>query len=204
LRGIAPDASLLDVNVFEPSHADRPSVATTFDVMHGIDWALSRHARILNMSFSGPRDALLERSVATANAKGVISVAAAGNGGPKAPFAYPAAYPEVIAVTATDVADRLFANANHGRYIDIAAPGVDVLAPSGDHAYQLVSGTSYAAAHVAGIVALMLERNPALSTSAMRETLAAAAIDLGPPGPDDQFGAGLVNAFASLQAAVSH
>ena len=142
----------------------------------------------------------METSVASAAGRGAIIVAAAGNGGAKAPFAYPAAYPEVIAVTATDIADHLYPNANRGRYIAIAAPGVDVLVPSGDHAHQLVSGTSYAAAHVTGIVALMIERNPSLTASAARLALSAAAVDLGPPGPDDQFGAGRVNAFASLQA----
>jgi subtilisin family serine protease len=200
VRGVASDARLLDVRVFQPRRSDRPSVATTFDLMRGIDWALAKHARILNMSFVGPRDPLLERSIGVAAAYGAIIVAAAGNGGPKAPFAYPAAYPGVIAVTATDVADRLYVSANHGRYIAIAAPGVDVLVSSGDHAHQLVSGTSYAAAYVSGIVALMIERNPSLRASAARLALTTAAVDLGPPGPDDQFGAGRVNAFASLQA----
>lgn len=199
-RGVALDARLLDVRVFQPRRADRPSVATTFDLIRGIDWALARQAQTLNMSFAGPRDPLLERSVRIAGAGGAIIVAAAGNGGAKAPFAYPAAYPEVIAVTATDVADRLYASANQGRYIAIAAPGVDVLVSSGDHAHQLVSGTSYAAAYVSGIVALMVERNPSLSASAARQALTTAAVDLGPPGFDDQFGAGRVNAFGSLQA----
>ena len=200
VRGVAAEARLLDVRVFQPRRSDRPSIATTFDLVRGIDWALARHARILNMSFSGPRDPLLERSVGIATEGGAIIVAAAGNGGAKAPFAYPAAYPGVIAVTATDVADHLYADANRGRYIAIAAPGVDVLVSSGDHAHQLVSGTSYAAAYVSGIVALMVERNPSLSPGAARQALTTTAVDLGPPGLDDQFGAGRVNAFASLQA----
>ncbi len=200
VRGVASGARLLDVRVFQPSRPDRPSTATSFDLMRGIDWALAKHARILNMSFAGPRDPLLERSVGVAAAAGAIIVAAAGNGGAKAPFAYPAAYPEVIAVTATDVADHLYASANRGRYIAIAAPGVDVLVSSGDHAHQLVSGTSYAAAYVSGIVALMIERDPSLSPSAARHALTTSALDLGPPGPDDQFGAGRVNALAALRA----
>ena len=152
------------------------------------------------MSFTGPNDSLLEESVKAAGAKGAIIIAAAGNGGPQAPPAYPAAYPGVIAVTAIDVADRLYPLANRGNYISVAAPGVDVLAPSGNHAHQIVSGTSYAAAHVSGIVALMIERYPTLDAEAARVALTAAAIDLGPPGPDDQFGAGAVNAFTALRA----
>src|SRR5262245_12425996 len=199
VRGVAPEAKLLDVRVFAGDRG-RPSTATTFNLVRGIDWALSKGARVLNMSFAGPSDSLLEESIKTAGAKGAITVAAAGNGGPQAPPAYPAAYPGVIAVTAIDVADRLYTFANRGNYISVAAPGVDVLAPSGNHAHQIVSGTSYAAAHVSGIVALMVERYPTLDSAAARLALTAAAVDLGPPGPDDQFGAGRVNAFAALRA----
>jgi len=199
VRGVAPEAKLLDVRVFAGERG-RQSTATTFNLVRGIDWALSRRARVLNMSFAGPSDPLLEASIKAASAKGAITVAAAGNGGPQAAPAYPAAYPGVIAVTAIDVADRLYALANRGNYITVAAPGVDVLTPSANHAHQIVSGTSYAAAHVSGIVAMMIERNPALDADAARLALMAAAIDLGPPGPDDQFGAGAVNAFAALRA----
>lgn len=203
VRGVAPEAKLLDVRVFTGG-SGRQASATTFNLVRGIDWALSRRARVLNMSFTGPSDLLLEESIKAAGAKGAIVVAAAGNGGPKAAPAYPAAYQGVIAVTATDVADRLYSHANRGRYISVAAPGVDVLAPSGNHAHQMLSGTSYAAAHVSGIVALMVERYPALDADAARLALTASAIDLGPPGPDDQFGAGRVNAFATLRAVTGH
>lgn len=199
VRGVAPEANLLDVRVFA-SDRGRPSTATTFNIVRGIDWALSRRARVLNMSFAGPSDSLLEASIKAATAKRAITVAAAGNGGPQAAPAYPAAYPGVIAVTAIDVADRPYTLANRGNYISVAAPGVDVLAPSGNHAHQIVSGTSYAAAHVSGIVALMVERYPTLDADTARLALAAAAVDLGPPGRDDQFGSGAVNAFAALRA----
>ena len=203
VRGVAPEANLLDVRVFA-SDRGRPSTATTFNIVRGIDWALSKRARVLNMSFAGPSDALLEASIKAAAANGAITVAAAGNGGPRAAPAYPAAYPGVIAVTAIDVADRPYTLANRGNYISIAAPGVDVLAPSGNHAHQIVSGTSYAAAHVSGIVALMVERYPTIDAEAARLALTAAAVDLGPPGRDDQFGAGAVNAFAALRAVAGH
>src|SRR4029450_5378859 len=97
--------------------------------------------------------------------------------------AYPAAYPGVIAVTAIDVADRPYTLANRGNYISVAAPGGDVLAPSGNHAHQIVSGTSYAAAHVSGIVALMVERYPTLDAEAARPALTAARGDPAPLRP---------------------
>ena len=198
VRGVAPQAKLLDVRVFAPAREGH-TVATSFNLVRGIDWALSKQARVINMSFAGPRDLLLEEIIAAVAAKGAISVAAAGNNGPQAGPAFPAAYPQVIAVTATDVADRLYSMANRGGYISLAAPGVDVLAPSGGHAHQLLSGTSYAAAHVSGIIALMIERYPGLDTDRVRRALAASAVDLGAPGRDDQFGAGRVNAFAALR-----
>lgn len=204
LRGVAPEAQLLNVRAFAPAGPDRASAGTTFDLLRGIEWALKHGARVLNMSFTGPRDTLLERGIAAAGERGAIVVAAAGNAGANAPPAYPAAYPSVIAVTATDSADRRYRLANRGSYIALAAPGVDILAASTDHAHQLVSGTSFAAAHVSGIVALMIERDPALTAEAARRALTAAAEDLGPPGPDDQYGAGRANALAALGALAGH
>jgi len=107
-------------------------------------------------------------------------IAAAGNAGPKSPPLYPAADPNVIAVTATDMNDKLFSGANRGRSIAIAAPGVDILVPAPDGTYQLTTGTSVATAHISGIVALMLERNPKLSPADVRRILAASAKRLGP------------------------
>jgi subtilisin family serine protease len=154
------------------------------------------------MSFTGPHDALLEHGITAASDRGAIIVAAAGNGGPTAPPAYPAAYAPVIAVTAVDHADRRYARANLGRYIALAAPGVDVLTASADHAHRIQSGTSFAAAHVSGIIAMMLEGNADLTADAARGALLATADDLGPPGRDEQYGVGRANAFAALRMIV--
>ena len=90
------------------------------------------------MSFTGPMDPLLERIIKEAADKGVIFIAAAGNNGPKGAPVYPAAYPEVIAVTATDEKDKLYGKANRGDYICIAAPGVDIIAPALKGSYDAV------------------------------------------------------------------
>ena len=82
------------------------------------------------MSFAGPHDPELERRLADARKRGVILIAAAGNAGPKSKPLYPAADRNVIAVTATDADDRLFAEANRGGHIAVAAPGVDILLPA--------------------------------------------------------------------------
>ena len=89
-------------------------------------------------------------------------VAAAGNAGAKSPPLYPAANPNVIAVSGTDAQDKLFAASNRGSHIALAAPGADIFLPAPDGKYQMTSGTSFSAAFVSGIAALMLERNPAL------------------------------------------
>jgi|GEM_PF-1520684 len=199
VQGIAPQARLLSVRAFKAGERGQPASATTATLLRGLDWSIEQGARVLNLSFVGPRDPLIEKAVRAAYERRAIMIAAAGNRGPAAPPAYPAAYREVIAVTATDSADRLYKEANRGTYIAVAAPGVDILAPTSGHAHQLHSGTSFAAAHVSGIVALMLERNPHLSAETARLALTAAANDLGPPGHDEEFGAGRANAYGSLR-----
>jgi len=129
------------------------------------------------------------------------SVAAAGNSGPTSPPRYPAAFDGVIAVTAIDVDNKLFAGANRGRYVAVAAPGVDVLVPAPKDAYQLTTGTSVAAAEVSGVVALMLERNSKLKPAEVRKILTSTAMRLGTATRDDNFGFGLVDPLRALQAA---
>jgi len=150
------------------------------------------------MSFAGPADPTLRRLVAAAYDKGIVLIAAAGNAGPQSEPLYPAADPNVIAVTATDSDDHVFKMANRGRYIAVAAPGVDILALAPGGAYQLTTGTSIAAAHVSGIAALLLERKPSLKPSDIRAVLIATAKTPGPPVPDSDFGAGLVNAYRAV------
>jgi subtilisin family serine protease len=129
-----------------------------------------------------------------------VLVAAAGNAGPKSPPLFPAADPNVIAVTALDADDKLLPVANRGKYIAVAAPGVDVLAAAPGGRYQMTSGTSVAAAHVSGIVALIIARKPNITPDALRKILMTTATDLGPKGRDDQFGAGLANAYRAVQS----
>jgi Subtilase family/Fervidolysin N-terminal prodomain len=198
LMGAAPEARILAARAFG---AQKTSVeATTYSIRQSLDWAMDRGARIINMSFTGPRDPSLEEKMGQARQKGIVLIAAAGNGGPSAPKAYPAAYPNVIAVTATDAEDKLFAGANRGGYIAVAAPGVDLLLPAPEAGYQVTTGTSFAAAEVSGIVALMLERKPDLTPDGVKKALTATARDLGPRGVDTQFGAGLVDAYLAIRS----
>ena len=123
--GVAPAASILSVQAFARPKKNRPTVGETFDILRGIDWSAEQGARVLNLSFAGPQDPLLRDTVSSAVNNGIVTVAAAGNRGPKAPPAFPAAYPDVIAVSATDVKDRIYKHSNQGEHIAVAAPGVD-------------------------------------------------------------------------------
>jgi subtilisin family serine protease len=102
-------------------------------------------------------------------------------------------------VTAVDEADRRYEHANRGGYIALAAPGVNILAPVQREGYAYVSGTSFAAAYVSAIAALLLERDPTLDPRSLADLLATGAEHLGPAGRNDEFGAGRVNAFSSLK-----
>ncbi|MEQ1712748.1 MAG: S8 family serine peptidase, partial [Hyphomicrobium sp.] len=199
VKGVAPMARVLSIKAFRPASSGAASISTTAMLVAGIDKAVGKGAQVLNMSFAGVEDALVHRLVKAASAKGVLMVAAAGNKGPGAQPAFPAGYPEVLAVTATDAADRLYLKANRGSYVAVAAPGVDVLAPGAARSHQLQSGTSFAAAHVSGVLALLIERHPRITPAEASEALAASAVDLGRPGRDDEFGAGLISAAGALR-----
>ena len=203
VRGVAPEAKLLDVRVFAGERG-RQSTATTFNLVRGIDWALSKRARVLNMSFAGPNDALLEESIEESRRQGRDH---GRRGGQRRPAG--------CAGLSGGLSRRHRGDRHRRRRPPVPArqqrqlhlgccAGRRCARPSGNHAHQIVSGTSYAAAHVSAVVALMVERYPTIDVDAARLALTSAAVDLGPPGPDDQFGAGRVNAFAALRAVAEH
>lgn len=200
LMGSAPESRLLAIRAF--SGVSGGAQSTSYVILKALDYAAEHGAQIVNMSFAGPKDPMIERGIAATAARGILLVAAAGNGGAKSPPLYPAANPNVIAVSGTDAQERLFTASNRGNYIAIAAPGADIFLPAPDEKYQMTSGTSFSAAYVSGIAALVMERNPALSLNEIRAVLTRTARDLGAPGRDDLFGAGEADAFGAVTAAV--
>src|SRR5262249_43027988 len=191
LLGTAPAARLLPVAALSTTAPAAPK--TPVHITTSRNRAVQEGARIINMSFAGPRDPSLARALRAAYDKGIVLIAAAGNAGPKSPPLFPGADPYVIAVTATDVNDKLFTGANRGKYISVAAPGVDILVPAPEGEYQISTGTSVAAAEVSGIVALLLERNPKLTPADIRRILTASAKRIAPGERDDNFGSGLID-----------
>jgi hypothetical protein len=198
LMGSAPGARILAIRAFDPAGAR--AEGSTFSILKGLDWAAANGARVINMSFAGPADPAIHRCLEAARKKNIVLIAAAGNAGAKSPPLYPAADPNVIAVTATDADDKLFEQSNRGSYIAVAAPGAKILVAIPNGGYEVASGTSYSAAEVAGIVALMLERKPNRTPDQVRGILLATARDLGPKGHDIMFGAGLADAYGATMA----
>jgi subtilisin family serine protease len=201
LIGVAPGARLLAVRAFSVSPDGDGTRATTFSILKALDWTIAQRVHIINMSFAGPPDPAAARLLASAAERGIVLIAAAGNNGPRSPPMFPASEPDVIAVSATDANDRLFNRSSPGAHIAVAAPGVDIVVAVPNAGYDLMTGTSFAAPFVSGIAALMLARNPALKPADIRNVLMATAQDLGSPGHDAQYGAGLTDALRAVNGA---
>ncbi len=200
LSGVAPGVRLAAVRAFSRSGAIGPALSTTQALLKGLDWAFLQKARIFNLSFAGPKDPLFLKALEGLSARGAILIAAAGNEGAHSPALYPAADKNVIAVSAVDNMDRLFTASSRGKYVEVAAPGVDILVAAPGKRFGFLSGTSMAAAHVTGIAALVAERRPEISADDLRRILQETAYDLGPKGRDRGFGAGRVDAFSVVTA----
>ena len=194
VAGLAWGALLMPVKVLE----DRYSEAWYSDIAAGMVYATDNGAAIINLSLGGEEPGqTLEEAVAYAHQRGVLLVAAAGND--DGPILYPAAYEPVLAVGATDSADRRASFSNHGPELDLVAPGVDILStwPVGHSTFRL-SGTSMAAPHVAGLAALVWAAAPHLTNDEVAAIIEATAVDLGDPGRDDEYGHGRMDAYAAV------
>jgi subtilisin family serine protease len=201
--GVAQRVRILPVAVL-----DDEGLGTDQDAAQGIAWAVDQGADVINVSLGGqwPSEAM-KAAVRYAWDSGVVVVAAVGNDGPGTAVRYPAAYPEVIAVAAVDRSGAHLDLSNTGPEVDISAPGASILAPDLPYGgipgldYRLFSGTSFSTAHVAGVAALLLSFAPGLAPADVQRLLEAGAVDVGPPGRDDQTGAGRIDAARSLAAA---
>jgi subtilisin family serine protease len=190
--GLLPDATLIAVEAFHIRGALEQ--ADAFSVSGAVDLLLSEGVDAINMSFSGPPNAVLQRVISQAAQQGIGLVAAAGNGGPGAEPAYPAAWPEVIAVTAVDAREQIYRQANQGPYVALAAPGVNVWTAASVSGGRLRSGTSYAAPFVTAALAVERLRVPEMGLDEITRQLFACARDLGEAGFDPVFGHGLLSA----------
>ncbi|WP_444997605.1 S8 family serine peptidase [Aliikangiella sp. IMCC44359] len=192
--GVAPNAQLYIADVF-----DKNGSAYTDDILQGVDWCVSQGAQVINMSYGGSSsDSNQESTYQAAYDAGVVMVAASGNGGSNNLPIYPARYSTTIAVNGTDSNDNIYNNGQQGPQIDVSAPGVNINSTTRNGGTGQKTGTSMAAPHVTGAVALILDAKPSLSIEEVRSVLRDTAVDLGAPGHDNAFGAGLINVKAAV------
>jgi hypothetical protein len=191
--GLVPGAELHAAAVFRSR--GRNEVDTTAElIVRALDWLAGEKVAVINLSFGGDRNQLLEAAIVRVEQLGLRVFAAAGNSGPDAPPVYPAAQPGVIAVTAVDANLKVYSHANRGEYIAYAAPGVDVWAASSGGKGQYVSGTSYAVPFVTAVFAEIKGARPKAGWAALDKAVQSRTKDLGAPGRDSIFGWGLIQA----------
>lgn len=191
LAQAAPGATIVAADVFT-IELDGQHVASAFAVVSALDWLARKRIAVINLSLTGPENPVLERAVARLAAKGHVLVAAVGNEGPRGAPQYPAAYDNVIGVTAVDAERKVYKYANQGAYVDFAAEGVNAPAATSAASIEAVSGTSYAAPIVAAAFARRVsEPSPKLAKRALN-ALQREARDLGAPGRDPIYGFGLI------------
>ncbi len=193
-RGLAPRAQLYAAGVFEQD-GDRGEVASTVSLVRALDWLVTAGVDVVNVSLAGPPNRLLETALKRAAERGVLVLAAAGNGGPVARPMFPAAYDTVVAVTAVDSSGRIFRLANRGDYLDLAAPGVGMLHARAGGGYATSSGTSFAVPFATTAVARLRQLQPGAN---VLDSLYLGAEDLGPPGRDEIYGYGLLRPLFPL------
>jgi len=170
--------------------ADGQPASDTLSMLRALDWLEAEKVKIVNMSLSGPHDELVLRAIARLSAKGILLVAAAGNDGPGAGPSYPAAYNNVIAVTAVGKDLQNYRYANRGDYIDIAAPGVSIWTALPGSKVGYHSGTSFATPYVTAALAAIYNWRAVKSKPEALKQLAFK--DLGAPGRDPIYGEGLL------------
>lgn len=199
ISGVSPGVQILGIKACQPveqSSAEAQCWSST--LAKSLDYAIQGKARVMNLSLGGPSDKLLTRLIDAAIKHGAVVVAAAGNDGPHGLASYPAALPNVVAVTAVDANEQLYPNATEGEFIQVAAPGVEIVSTSPGGKLMVSSGTSMATAFVSGTAALLIQQNPPLSPAAVQSLLQRTAKHLGPPGKSPQFGSGLIDACQAL------
>ncbi len=153
IAGLAPGAELVSIPACRPTQG-AGGRCTIYDLLQGLDEAWDAEAQIVNLALAGPPNILFERGVARLEELGAVVIAAAGNEGTRE-RRYPAAYPSVVGVGAVDRDGRLFEASNRGPWVELFAPGVDVISTMPGDRFSFGNGSSFAAAHVTGSLAVL-------------------------------------------------
>lgn len=190
--GVAPEARLYALKAFDGRGSGAISA-----IIEALGWCVENGVRLVNMSFGGTRNRALARALDACQQAGLVMVAAAGNNGRADSVDFPATHPAVIGVSALEEDGSLARFSSRGPEVDLAAPGSRILSTYTGGGYRELSGTSMAAPHVTGVVALLLGRRPRLGAEDILTLLKESATRLPHLGPEEQ-GAGMVNAAAAL------
>lgn len=201
VQPLLPKAQLYAASVFYPRNQYAQG-ATMMDLVRALNWLVGEKVSAINMSLAGPDNQILRSVVIRVTQQGIAIIAAAGNEGPAAPPMYPAAYTDVIAVTAVDREQRIYRWANRGDHIDFAALGVSVTTARSDGGFGRETGTSIAAPIVSAFVACELVKQKNMSSKIIAG-LAVKVTDLGASGRDPVFGFGLLDATQKVTANVT-
>jgi len=182
--------------------SNRPDgAAYTTDLANGIRYAADKGARVINVSYSGVNLGALQRAARYAQTKGAVVFMAAGNDGLN--HRRWRNHKQLIAVGSTDRDGRVSGFSSRGSFVDLVAPGRDILSLTTNDRTRTWSGTSFASPIAASVASLMLTANPQLSPWQVRKLLAITARDIGPAGRDNASGFGLINAEAAVAAAIA-
>jgi len=194
--GVAWANPILPVRVLDANGSGNYSA-----IANGIIYAADRGAKVINLSLGGTSSSrALQDAINYAWNKQCVIVAAAGNNGSNVAF-YPAACTNVVAVSATNASDTRPTWSNFGSYVDISAPGVDILSVYGTDQYAAWNGTSFSSPVASGVVALMAAANSTLTNVQLVDLLIKNSDDIGPLGKDVYYGSGRVNANRAVTAA---
>jgi subtilisin family serine protease len=170
MYGIAPEGEVAALKAcWYANPADAKASCASWTLAKAIDFAINAGSRVLNLSLAGPADALLTELLETAERRGIVAVAAAAEG--KAEPGFPASLATVIPVVSTNPEGLVTHPTWHTPAPPIAAPGVEILTTAPREGYDFLSGSSLAAAHVSGVIALLLQEKPELKPAEIRQLL---------------------------------
>jgi thermitase len=195
-------AGIAQVRVMAEKCLNNEGFGDDADCAQAIIHAVDQGAKILSCSWGGSSSSIIHDAITYACSQGAIVMAAAGNTANSIEH-YPAAFDEVMAVTATDSNDNPAGFTTFGEWVEVSAPGVAILSTIPGGVYLHASGTSMSCPHVAGVAALILSRFPDLTANQLRQAILYATDDLGPPGFDIYYGYGRINAKIAVEESVS-
>ena len=196
VASVAWGSTLLPIRVTNSSNG----YAYFSDIARGLTWAADNGARVANISYGATPSSAISSAARYMKSKGGLVVVSAGNTGTDLGYND---NPDLISVSATNSSDAITSWSSYGNFIDVAAPGANIVTTRMNNTTGGWNGTSFSSPVTAGVVALIMSANPYLSPAEVEDILKTSATDLGPAGWDNQYGHGRVDAAAAVQMALS-